>query len=93
MQQKTINTNTEIRLNTNTRPRPTGTPSNLEGEFLENTTHSTAASGTSPNLREEFIDSPSKLEGVARSARGVCQNADTLHSQQADSSPNLVEQL
>ena len=44
MQQEAINT--EIRLNTNTRPRPTGTPSNLEGEFLGNTTHSTAASGT-----------------------------------------------
>ena len=38
--------------------------------------------------------SPSKLEGVAASAdRGVCAKRDTLHSQQADSSPNLGEQL
>ena len=51
-----------------------------------NTTHSTAASGTSPNLGEEFSNSPSKLEWVARSAEGVCEKTDTLHSQQADSS-------
>ena len=39
------------------------------------------------------LNSPSKLEGVAQSAGGVCENTDTLHSQQADSSPNLGEQL
>jgi len=45
-------------------------------------------------LPEKLIfNSPSKLEGVAQSAGGVCQNTNTLLSQQADSSPNLVEQL
>ena len=48
---------------------------------------------------EHFLDSTSKLERVAQSSRGrvskskVCNNANTLHSQQADSSPNLGEQL
>lgn len=41
----------------------------------------------------EFSNSPSKLEGAAQSAGGVCKNTDTLHSQRADSSPNLGEQL
>ena len=45
-------------------------------------------------LPEKLIfNSPSKLEGVAQSAGGVCHNTNTLHSQQADSSPNLGEQL
>ena len=43
-------------------------------------------------------DSPSKLEGVPErrgrvSESGVCAKRDTLHSQQADSSPNLGKQL
>ncbi|MBO4698911.1 hypothetical protein J5690_04785, partial [bacterium] len=54
-----------------------------------------------PATEEELLNSPSKLESscqwqvdpVAQSAGGVCKNADTLHSQQADSSPNLGEQL
>jgi len=61
-------------------------------------THSTAVNGTSPNLGEEFLNSPSKLEGVPErqgrvSESGVCEKTNTLHSQQADSSPNLGEQL
>ena len=46
------------------------------------------------NALEETHNFPSKLEGVDASADGdVCQNTNTLHSQQADSSPNLGEQL
>ena len=45
-----------------------------------------------PATEEELLNSPSKLEGAAQSAGGVCKNADTLHSQRADSSPNLGEQ-
>ena len=45
------------------------------------------------NVLEETHNSPSKLEGVAQSAGSVCQNTNTLHSQQADSSPNLGEEF
>ena len=42
-------------------------------------THSSALTGTSPNLGEE-LNSPSKVEGVARRAGGVCHTATQAHT-------------
>ena len=54
------------------RPRPSATPSNLEGELVTDDPIRALRSDLRSTQEAVVYSSPSKLEGVPRRGRGVC---------------------